>query len=1282
MLSSVSALSISSAYIKFIFEVVLDDFGYTYVSKDGEVGSILLNSHSDRGPNLPAFGRVCYEIISVTPYSQIVSAVAPGKEADSMSTLEILRQYLYTSEFFAAVQTLPANISQDNRAYTVRQAQQDIMDVKDIICPANDFREQANQAIDYVFSRVNEKLSLISPTCNVFQICAGLSQIRLGLRRSAIGKRQKNGRGSNLVVFRSNPGLTQALENDFHAWLATNMNLDIERLDTVIMTKVMGQYINQYFLRYWFTNDLKTHTAGATTFTQGGETYEVVDQLTVPVVNYVDVNIVDILQRLSRVSQILFQHAKTGAKVDSFYYSLTPEEQKRLGGKPPVSRSQYTVLEYYVSVRLNGAIKQLNSDYYSVTHGTKHTISGPLRRKVPSKFIFNSDYATNRLANIPRIDVSNEFRTRMRLSRNTLAIVNQYRKFMNTDDLDSSIHELASKIMDTEPDSHDSDYNYLRYNQMHVKTVGEQTYYPDMPNLLIGDYAYSKIEDIIRCLCDLDMLNNALGRYGLSIIDMITGDVLEDASLKNITCFDDLLSRIYQGMPTRQSLYADMYKDGWETPEDLRVTQWVPGFDDTVLEEKFLKDLPQNSLPEIKTLSDTPQLGVGEIISLTPTQVASKNEQEIQQLLTFGPNSLIAKMGPAPAEVDLMKLSTFFRAFVGVGCSPDHSDLDYTLNPQLTQIYTEDDHGNSILDYQAIRDNFAKIENDIVAQDILDFMAWGECSPIVRLYSAAYVYQYNTHFFREDTVAEIGGQNISRFCNAMTQGIDQRMQDYLNLLDGNFLGLLSSACSPFASKAEVYLKSSQYGQSVRYQWNDKLSKDTMVNFDPELSWESFLTLGIFGIRKLYADANSKGKTLTEYSLVPFVEGKPDPTYVFGVQCNPGYINASYSEQPQNLYWFGRYPLAAEDVKSYIEMQPFKDGIQAIMGLGRDKIVDLLERFYKVYFNGTTKRLLMELFTTPANPNGDLEYWYILQSPAAQADFIMTYNYVHNELRRLFNIAYETVAPHIARYTQIVQFADSVSAKNAASGRKAASNPESYVSFDKERWMYLDSLGSQLAPLNAFFDGIEQLRRYKGMHNYSQVTKFLSSMGVHVYANINKIGALEDKAYCEFMAEVLIAIAESFVDVEMREVKAALTLYAQHKEEIHHKVQDMTGVSSINLLKRMEYADTFNIYADRLLAFANTDKFKQACLAYRMNTLAMNQFRIFASNKITQTWQSDYSCHDPYLRYSTGQHVFAERGDWVFFPHEDGVFVGINANQSEPAIFSYTDIMQQRLEMMM
>lgn len=1281
MLSSVSAISLSSVYIKFILEVVMDDFGYTYVNKEGEVGSIHLNSHSDRGPNLPAFGRVCYEIFSVTPYSRIVNAVSPGKDSEEMSALEILRQYLYTQDFFAAVQALPSNISQDNRAYTVRQAQMDILDVRDIICPSNEFKEQANKAIDFVFSRVNEKLSLISPTCNVFQLCAGLSQIRLGLRRSAIGKRQKNGKGSNLVVFRTNPGLTQALENDFREWLSKKMNFDIDRTDTVIMTKVMGQYINQYFLPYWFKERIKIHTAGATTFVQGGETYEVVDQLTVPVVNYVDVNIVDILQRLGRVSQVLFQHAKTGSKVDSFYYSLTPEEQKQLGGKPPVSRSQYTVLEYYVSVRLSGAMKQLNSDYYSVTRGTKHTVSGPIRRKVPSKFIFNSDYATNRLSNIPRIDVSNEFRTRMRLSRATLNVVNQYRKFMNTDDLEASIHQLASKIMDTEPDSHDSDYNYLRYNQMHVKTVGESREYADMPDLLIGDYAYSKIEDIIRCLCDLDMLNNALGKYGLSIIDMITGDVLEDASLKNITCFDDLLSRIYQGMPTRQTLYADMYKDGWDVPEDLRVTQWVPGFDDTELEERFLKDLPQTSLPEIKTLRDTPQLGVGEIISLTPTQVATQNEQEIQQLLTFGPNSLISKMGPAAAEIDLFKLSTFFRAFVGVGCDPDHSDLEYIINPQLTQIYTEDDHGNSVLDYQSIRDSFASIENDIVAQSILDFMSWGEYSPIVRLYSAAYAYQYNTKFFLEDTVAEIGGRNLSRICNSMTDGIDQRLNDYLELLSGDFLGSLNTACSPFASKAEVYLKSSQYGQTIRYQWNSKLSGDDLVNYTPDLSWGSFLTLGVFGIRKLYADANSKGQTLTEYSLVPYVEGKPDPTYVYSIQCNPGYINASYFEQPQNMYWFGTYPLAPENTREYVNMQPFKDGIRAIMGSGRDKIVDLLEKFYKVYFIGTTKRLLMELFTTPANPNGDLQYWYILQSPAAQADFIMTYNSMHNELRRLFNLAYATVKPHISRYTQIIRFADSVATKNTTYSRKSA-NPESVVSFDKERLMHLDSLGTQLAPLNAFFEGIEQLRRYKGMHNYSQVTKLLSSMGVHVYENISKVGALEDPAYCEFMAEVLIAIAESFVDVEMREVKAALTLYAQHREEIHRRVQDMTGVSSINLLKRMEYADVFNVYADKLLAFANTDKFKQACLAYRMNTLAMNQFRIFASNKITQTWQSDYSCHDPYLRYSTGQHVFAERGDWVVFPHEDGVFVGINVNQSEPAIFSYTDIMQQRLEMMM
>ncbi len=1273
MLSYLAARNLSQQYIKYIFEAVCDNFGYMYLSKEGEAGQIQPNRYAGEGPNFPALGRVCYEIFSVTPNSKIVNAVFAEENFDSPEMLDNIRHYLYTTQFLEAVRNLPASISTDNGTYKPELARKDIQYVIDILYPDEQSSSRAGQTIDYLFDQVRVKISQISPTYNVYQISAGLSQIRLGLLRSALGMRPENKK-----LFKANPGLSTAIYNDFVNWVATKMNLDTDRIDTVIMTKVMGQYINQYFLPGWFANRMPIHIAGAAVVVQGGEQLDTVDRLSVPVVHYVDVNIVDILQRLSTVSATLFQHIRASTRIRDFLYSLDPESRKAIEESFSASHSQYTVLEYYVGLKLASTMSRINSDYFSVTEGARHEISPIIRAHFREKFVFNSDYSTNRLSNLPGVEVSNEFKSRMKIGRRILDRVDHMRKYMNTDNLLNEIHTLASKIMDTKAEAHDSDYSYLRFKQLFIKTTVDAQKYPMLPNFLISDSAYQKIQDIVRCLCDLDMLDNALGRYGLSIIDMVTGDVLEPATVASITCFEDLLSLIYQGAIVKHSsIYEDMYSEDKDTPEDIKIDNWLRvSISPQELKARFLEPLSLKTIPEVDNFNLELPSNPGTLARTDETVMENKFKIEIKQITTNTGNSLLPCLHPAAEPIDMLTLSNFMRAFVGSEIYLDHSCLEYTLTPGKYMAYKVDEYGKSVIDPDQIRANFDQDENMRTAKQITEFMSHTEISPLVRMYSAAYVYHRNEDFFCQQIVAKMNTPNQSRICSGLFDGMIFRVDDYADLIDAKFLTPLSKACSPFSSKVEVYLKSSQFGQGIRREWNGNIATGELKHFSEELSWDTFLTLGVFGIRKRTADAGGS-QYIPEYSVIPLLNGNPEPSSLVVIQMDPGFTNNLYSEQPPIAYWAEdkgqQYP--AEIIKPYILETPFVDAYARLISTGRDQYASLLASFFRVFFTGTTKRLLIDLFATPATPYKDMEYWYILDSIEAQVDLIMTYNTVRNELKRLYNDVYTIISAHIEQYRQLVQFADDVEMQNVIERRV----PGSANTYDGERLMYLDSLGPYLSQLNDFFDSISRVIRYKGTGNYNNVVKELTAMGVNVYANINKINALEDKAYSQFMAEVLVATVESFMDIEMRDVVKLLSCYNKHKDGLHKAVQDMTGVSSIKLIRKMDAFDPFITYRDSLLRFTGDIQFQQRCLAESLNKVAQSKFKVLMSNYTVGPLESGTNRCDPYYRHESGQHVYGKWGDWILFPHEAGVFVGINPNHPDPVVYSYNTIEQRDIE---
>ena len=119
MLSNSTALNTSPFEVKMIFEVVCDDFGYTFISDDTKEGRIQANI----GDNpIYALSRLAYEVINVLP----LQAVYDGAGSDQVTMLEALRMYLTSEVFIQKVNLLPSQKTDAYNPNTKHQREADL----------------------------------------------------------------------------------------------------------------------------------------------------------------------------------------------------------------------------------------------------------------------------------------------------------------------------------------------------------------------------------------------------------------------------------------------------------------------------------------------------------------------------------------------------------------------------------------------------------------------------------------------------------------------------------------------------------------------------------------------------------------------------------------------------------------------------------------------------------------------------------------------------------------------------------------------------------------------------------------------------------------------------------------------------------------------------------------------------------------------------------------------------------------------------------------------------
>lgn len=520
MHSSSLIFSLSPFISKSLFELVCDELGWEYTERESLTGKARMLS-GDRA----AFGRACYAVIAVTPISEIRGAVQRSiysGRVNSQDFIDVIRYYLYTPEFredLSKVVSLSKDVNPEYPASAMRKDAETAHDVLESVS-TNDLG--IADAVIEVINRTYAKGCQLTLGVNIFMLYSRASQMRLGLRRSAVFKK-KAGKGSNnSVLFRQNPELGTALENDYWDWLRTKMSIDPERDDTIIMTKVMGMFLNSYFLPYWFKNLMPKHVNNSMGTIYKGEVLSQADLLTLPVTPYMEVDVRSILQRAHILSSEMFSHSKAALQ----------------GASNDV---QYTIIEYYVEKMLNKQIGELSN-----------IATRTLKRARVNMFLLDTGYEAGRISNVGgTADAS--FTKRVSMNRELIREVDTLRSNLTLNNIRRIYRHIAALSLNNS-DVANSNKPYVDPRTM--KDLGGAT-----------DGMYSKVGAIVQCLCDLDSLNAALHAYGLSIIDLFSIGKLGPQFYNNITGIESLVlalrtQSVKNPIDTDDGIYPPYYYKG------------------------------------------------------------------------------------------------------------------------------------------------------------------------------------------------------------------------------------------------------------------------------------------------------------------------------------------------------------------------------------------------------------------------------------------------------------------------------------------------------------------------------------------------------------------------------------------------------------------------------------------------------------------------------------------------------------------------------------------------
>lgn len=1269
MLSSYSSLITTDFAIKMVFEVVCDNLGYTFVANDGVIGKIRVNKHTGGEYDLHALGRICYEIVNVTPISSIVSVVA----CNTGNMLDILKEYIYSQEFSDRVNELLAIRVNAYNPYPLEQERKDVAYMQNFLYLARTDRAKVEPAINHLFSMVEDKLSQLSPNNNVYQMCALLSRIRLGLRNQAVNMKQPTRRGNNYDVFASNPSLAMELEQDFIIWLKDGMNLTADRWDTVIMTRVMGHYIKSYFLRNWFKDNIRNYTV-STTYTSNGKQYSKSDYVLVEQQKFEDIDIQDVMSRLARVSKTLFEFSAIGNRINGLRSRLGYESEDR--DMLRLDTNQYTVLEYYVEYKLSSAVAKINSSLHSIMKSKNHKLTNSIRSNYTKYFRFASGFSVNRIANTPISNTCEEFSARIRIGIDTIRQADKFRRIVSPENLDSKFRSLVDSISAKQYTTSDSNYQYIRYHHQYTRTDIENNY---LPKMLISDTGYSRTEELIHCLCDLDRLDSALGRYGLTIADMATPSILESGIVENIHTVEDLLAYITQGVSIQSNEYSDSFRDVNVGDGSNFITHHFQAVSLSTITEMMEQAIKSAATQNTDTST---------VINFSNYFSQSESENEFHNFLldlsgiSYHSNSpYYYLLSPLENSIDLKTLSLVFSMFVGDECREDGSSHDYILDTDKYLEFEIDENDERVLNEEKSFETYLNNLKEIYSNCIIEFLSASKTSPIVRLISAAFYFTYNKKF---PYSVQDNATSIDKTPLYTDSDNQNRSSEEINLETAKqfpqYEDLMKFTLSKLSSLANAYLDSSTFGKTIKGEWTFLRNKNVMSVEDmlgeSDLTRSSFKTVGVFGVRKICADFSAGRAIIPSMSISPFIDNEYVDSKAIEFEINPGYTNDYYHMQPESRINVQDENIDIYTAQNLLKSEEYKYTIEANVEYKLNPYFNGIIAFYTGFFFNTSIRMIREIFS-PVRGYNYLRYLCILDSFGAQVDMYMQYNSTLYQLKNLYNQLLEKITPTFFKVPLIEDFilnVDSIVRQN----RKIADNAID-LNYNCERVMQYYQLRPVLEPFIAFYDTLHRVCKFKGGTTIYQLEELLLPMGITLYKNASKIGGLEDSTYISIYADIAIATIESFLNTQAKPMYEFIERYLKYFNQLEELVFSFTGLQSIQVVNSINKYDIFDSFAEKLFDYVSSGEFDQACSAACMDTNSIENFTVAMHNKVTQNYSGFVNCYDPFLRHSNGMHVVGQYGDIFYFPHEARVFVGFDTNTHCCFVETYTDISAKSIE---
>ena len=553
--------SINRLEYKLLFEVACEQAGYTFVIASPAHFKIKKNTDEDA----PVY-RWAYQTLRWMPISSLYYYTGVTDDLTSGSMAQAIRAFFSLD---------PYNLKK------ILQQNEIKLDARDERYLEQHLSVMQNKLIPKIELAVNRMIPQLGNGENILSIYTYTAQLRNGVRQRY--------RAENKELIKENPWLLDALELDFHEWFRS-VNIDPERQDTYVAENVIGAYMGNYFFKEWNDRNKPVYLGSTQRIMYSGEYLDVQNT---EVVQLPDVPQIDFHQTMSDVVQLsreLFSHATASRRGD--YIVL-----------------QYSVLEWYVNKYLKQTLNELNHVYKAILNGNTSNLQKEAMKEssVYSYLALNTEFQVNRR---PRNTVDNALLTRIGVNQNFLDRMHSAYKQISISNLTSSINSKVLERAATSKDGKsDSNYPFFREGQ-DISIPGDDlrsdylfeildAKYPNLEikkrikqgvpreqiiayltlnkaSIVITDAGYEKFALVIRCMQELDELNNFLLEHGMSVADLNSVSVLTPEYFEIV---QDLSGVLYDKLsnPWRES-HSGAQGDLWDGIE-ARVLTYITNSD-------------------------------------------------------------------------------------------------------------------------------------------------------------------------------------------------------------------------------------------------------------------------------------------------------------------------------------------------------------------------------------------------------------------------------------------------------------------------------------------------------------------------------------------------------------------------------------------------------------------------------------------------------------------------------------------------------------------------------